>query len=333
MKELWATYSVEDHLNPRALAADILLFDRLVFPVPETPSIPANSGPDYDPGPVDWIPDPKEVARWKTNGWDPEGQSRLLKLLEKVIRKVPWDIEHQERWREEVKKLPANLPDYAFVATRNVTTRDLPSYVTGVAAVGPAYRTVADIERELGVRDASGLTKLPASALATVLGWEFLAPDPDDKTLSDEALLKAVVKFVTEDDEFKPARRAFLDWQQQNFLTEGKTDRESIERAVEQMSGLHEKANIAAKRLKTRTVVRHAFHFAPAVLGLIAASTGFGLVFAAGGCFLSAGGIAVEQWFHTEPGQPGPAAFVQHVNRHFGWNELADSRHRPLRPF
>ena len=34
-QELWATYSVKDHCTPRTLAADILLFDRLVFPVPE----------------------------------------------------------------------------------------------------------------------------------------------------------------------------------------------------------------------------------------------------------------------------------------------------------
>ena len=37
--ELWATYSVKDHCTPRALAADIMLFDRLVFPVPQTPRI------------------------------------------------------------------------------------------------------------------------------------------------------------------------------------------------------------------------------------------------------------------------------------------------------
>jgi hypothetical protein len=35
--EVWATYSVEDHLDRRALAADIMLFDRLVFPVPQSP--------------------------------------------------------------------------------------------------------------------------------------------------------------------------------------------------------------------------------------------------------------------------------------------------------
>jgi len=48
-QELWATYSVKDHRTPRALAADIILFDRLVFPAPE---IARPQGPEHEPGPV-----------------------------------------------------------------------------------------------------------------------------------------------------------------------------------------------------------------------------------------------------------------------------------------
>jgi hypothetical protein len=80
-QELWATYSVEDHKKPRTLAADILLFDRLVFPVPESAHFPENSGPPDSPGPVQWTPDPKERARWKSKGWDPDSQDKLLSLL------------------------------------------------------------------------------------------------------------------------------------------------------------------------------------------------------------------------------------------------------------
>jgi hypothetical protein len=40
-QELWETYSVKDHRQPRLLAADIMLFDRLVFPVPETAEVDA----------------------------------------------------------------------------------------------------------------------------------------------------------------------------------------------------------------------------------------------------------------------------------------------------
>lgn len=325
-QELWATYSVKDHQEPRALAADILLFDRLVFPVPENARFSENSGPPTSTGAVEWTPNPDEWARWEGEKWDPEGQRRLLMLLEPVVRKLPWDGSHQEQWRAEAAQLAAQgLPDYAFVATRTVLTRDLPAYVTGVAAVGPAYRTVEDIERELSIKDARGRTLLPGSALATVLGWEFLVPDPEDpdnKRLSDEELLKETVAFVTDDAEFRRHRSAFVDWQQK-FLKDDATDRESIERAVAEMRELLEAAKTASGKLTLRKIARYAFRIAPSALAVSLAIAGLpgGLEAAAGGAFLSLGGIVVEERFlkGAEQGQPAPTAFVHHVNRHFGW--------------
>src|SRR5687767_284591 len=128
-QELWATYSVKDHLEPRALAADILLFDRLVFPVPEEARFPENSGSPIDRGPVEWTRNPAEWARWQEpdKNWDPDSQYQLLELLKPVIRKVPWDSAHHEQWRTESASLAAQgLPDFAFVATRTILTRDLP---------------------------------------------------------------------------------------------------------------------------------------------------------------------------------------------------------------
>jgi len=320
-QELWATYSVKDHQEPRGLAADILLFDRLVFPVPENAHFPENSGPPDSSGAVEWTPNPDEWARWQGEKWDPDGQRRLLKLLEPVVRKLPWDESHHAQWRVEAAQLAAQgLPDYAFVATRTVLTRDLPAYVTGVAAVGPAYRTVEDIERELRIQDTAGRTRLPGGALATVLGWEFLTPEDD--RLSDEELLKETVEFVTGDDDFRRCRRDFLDWQQK-FLKEGITDQESIERAVKEMRELLEAAKTAASRLTIRKVARYAFRVAPSAVGLTLALAGIpgGFAAAAVGVFLSLGGIAVEERFlkNAEQGQPAPTAFVHHANRHFGW--------------
>ena len=322
-QELWATYSVTDHKEPRSLVDDILLFDRLVFPVPEIAHIPENSGPPDQAGPVEWTPDPDEWTRWQQpeNKWDPAGQRRLLELLNPVVRKVSWDKSRQEQWRAEAARLAAQgLPDYAFEATRTNLTRDLPAYVTGVTAVGPAYRRVEDIERELGIRDTAGRKQLPGGALATVLGWEFLTPEDDN--LSDEQLLKETVDFVTDDNDFQRARRAFLDWQQ-NFLKNGTTDQESIDRAVKEMRDLLEAAKTATRRLKLRTVARHAFRVAPTAVGLalaIAAIPG-GIAAAAGGVFLSLGGIAVDEWFlkSAVEGLPAPTAFVHQANRHFGW--------------
>ena len=53
-REVWSTYSVKDHLYPRNFPADVMMFDRLVFPVPEVGSFPA--GEVYETStPMEWI--------------------------------------------------------------------------------------------------------------------------------------------------------------------------------------------------------------------------------------------------------------------------------------
>jgi hypothetical protein len=134
-QELWATYSVEDHLNPRALATDIMLFDRLVFPVPETAQFgvvptqefPQNNGDPTERGPVEWKRNPTEWARWVKEGWDPDSQNQLLKRLDTVIRKQSWVSEGStyDHYRSEAARLATQgVPDYAFVATRTTLTRE-----------------------------------------------------------------------------------------------------------------------------------------------------------------------------------------------------------------
>ncbi len=328
-QELWATYSVRDHLEPRALAADIMLFDRLVFPVPEKARFPENSGPPDARGPVEWIQNPAEWARWEKNQWDPAGQKRLLDRLQPVIRKLPWDradSEKYEQYRSKAAKLAAQeLPDYAFVATRTILTRDLPAYVTAVAAVGPSYRTVEQIKMGLKIGGEGARRLLPGAVLPTVLAWEFFAPDPGNQRLSDDELLAETVAFVTSDAGFRKHRSAFVDWQEK-FLRNGATDRESIERAVAEMRDLLEDAKTAAAKLTVRKIARYAFRIAPSALGLALAIAGLpgGLEGAEGGVFLSLGGIAVDEMVFksAEQGQPPPTAFVHDARRHFGWENV-----------
>jgi hypothetical protein len=89
-RETWATYSVKDHLEPRSLAIDLMLFDRLVFPVPEDAHIPPGTNLLASNGEVRWVSDPVERARWEAYEWNPEAQAELLELLKPVVRKVGW---------------------------------------------------------------------------------------------------------------------------------------------------------------------------------------------------------------------------------------------------
>jgi hypothetical protein len=323
--ELWATYSVKDHLQPRPLAADLMLFDRLVFPVPEQGDFPPDSGSLIDVGPVEWVRDDVEWARWELEAWEPAAQQQLLQWLGPAVRKVSWSGAGlvRERYRAEAARLASmNLPDYAFVATRTVMTRDLPAYVEGVAAIGPSYRSLADFEKEWATGPLDQSRDLPSSMLTAVLGAEFLTPDPDDDRAT-EFLLRETAEFVTGDAKFRSSRAAFHEWQRKFLNPEDRTDSASIKRAVEEMRDLLSAANAAAGQLKIRKTIRNVFRIAPIGLGLASAFHGGGLVFAMGGACISLGSFAIDEklFKSAEQGQPPPAAFVRDARRHFGWKD------------
>jgi hypothetical protein len=323
-RELWATYSVKDHLRPRELAVDVMLFDRLVFPVPEEGHFPENSDPTKR-GPVEWKRNAAEWSRWEEKKWDPDAQSRVLELLNPVIRKVGWSSKGKmdEDYQAEAAKLAAmGVPDYAFKATRTLLTRDLPAYVDSVPAIGPVYRTFDEFMSERGDPKRGIGGPLPGQMLANVLASEFFVPDISEQKLSDEELLRETVEFVVGNAEFRTRRAAFVDWQQE-FLRNGVTDRESIARAVRKMHDLLNETNEAAKQLTIRRVTRRVFQLAPAVLGLAAAVLRHETMFAAGGIFLSLGDIVVDEKLFkaSEQAQAPAAAFVHDARRHFGWND------------
>jgi hypothetical protein len=58
--ERWGALSVKDHLDTQALVADLLMYDRLVFPVFSRHG---------------------ERTRWRGEKWDPELQEQLIEDL------------------------------------------------------------------------------------------------------------------------------------------------------------------------------------------------------------------------------------------------------------
>ena len=60
-KQVWGTFSVKDHCDPNAFVAEVMLYDRLVIPVP---------------------PDAEERERWEKSGWQPD---RLVLQREIVL--------------------------------------------------------------------------------------------------------------------------------------------------------------------------------------------------------------------------------------------------------
>src|SRR5262245_22566113 len=90
MRERWGTFSVRDHLSENAFVSDVLLFDRLIIPVP----------------------DASTAEFWQK--YDPERQEACLRVLGvKTDKKnglaltVPWDASKRERFKNRMSTAAA----------------------------------------------------------------------------------------------------------------------------------------------------------------------------------------------------------------------------------
>lgn len=99
MTERWATLSVKDHIKTQDLITNVLLYDRLIFPVPP-------KGEE------------KEFLRWEKNGWQPGLlRERLATLGEDSVVEVPWD-EYKRQMLKEYKM--KQLEDIKFDVTNEI---------------------------------------------------------------------------------------------------------------------------------------------------------------------------------------------------------------------
>jgi hypothetical protein len=320
--EFWGTFSVNDHVRHRALVAQVLLFDRLVIPVP----------------PKD---DSIELERWITHGWQPERQRRMLEILgvgpsaDDLAVTVPWT----ERKRDEFKvlsqsRLSANSgaerskfvqgvvsdtqqlkPDSQMI-TRIMLTREYDAgeeeYVktlprTWVQSVVPAYASYVAAEAELRMKIAES----PGAAQsACVIGWDLFVPEDSD--WSDEHALEAAAK-LARSAEYRYERETFRDWWR------GGVERGAPpEQAVAELAKRADRLNQIASDNNRRTNLLHGF----AALGGAVALAGVWFPPAVvAGAFMALVGIGADWVTHDQaaPEALAPAAMFADARRHLGW--------------
>jgi len=308
-RELWATYSVRDHLRSRAFVADAMLYDRLVVPVP-----PAD----------DW-------NRWRDRGWKPELQAKLIEALGPIVKAVPWDEEHRNGWQQLMEKAEQDavrIPDYAFSATGSeLLMRDIPAYVTGVSAVGVSYKSIQELELDLNLQPTKRGRELPGGAVAGVVGRRFFMLDDD--RLDDAQLLKETVSIVT-DSGFRDKRQALHDFEEE-FIRDGATDRESLQHLLARLDEFVHDEHKAIASANIKTAARCAFRVAA-----IGARVGGAAVLQSAGAadplslgaldaFLSVSEFTVDERWARDPGPqaPSPVALLHDVRRRFGWEDAA----------
>ena len=248
--ELWGTFSVRDHLVPRAFIADVLLYDRLVVPT---------------------LPEDQPVEEWPER-WDLQRQRTMLGDLGDLAVAVPWNRERREKWQKRFddEKPGTRLDARAQINTtieqdvasaRNPANRDLSyrvtrdllqDYVNNTAddklfkklqvtrRVRPgstlqavsAYPDFAAFANDTGVTDV-GSPKEPL-APSSVFGWRFFVPEASESGLdADRRLLEKAMKLANK-TEFLELREYFYGWWS-DFAESGMTSaegREDLEKRI-----------------------------------------------------------------------------------------------------
>ncbi|MBS1857951.1 MAG: hypothetical protein JST11_21460 [Acidobacteria bacterium] len=188
----WGAFSVIDHIDAGALAADVLLYDKLMLPVP---------------------PDEAEIRRWEKEQWQPGLQKQRLDLLGDLAEPIAWNTERQQVYQREMDRL------------REAGVKVNGYHMTGMVLAGESVDVVAAYHSADAFRkDYPEETEADKKAfLAYLLGQKFAVPKGD----KEEALKKAVK--VARLPEFQEHRFAMYDWQQK-VIVEGTPPEDAVRR-------------------------------------------------------------------------------------------------------
>jgi len=153
-RQLWGTYSVADHCTAFPFVADMLLYDRLIVPVP----------PDGDDA---------EWQRWVGKQWKPDRQRMLLGELGDYVRRVPWTADLRGRWAR-MGGAPANAgvePDPEAEDTAAFAAADLEMTARGASEVRQGRPDpFGDTRRLIGREAGSGLLAEADARVLAVYG-------------------------------------------------------------------------------------------------------------------------------------------------------------------
>ena len=120
-RETWGTYAVGDHVAPRPYVGDVMLFDRLVVPVPPPPDDITGEWNEAMWREHGWYPDHDrlERSRWEQRGCSPDRLDAVIDILgEERVRLVEWNHRRRASWRsrwEAGKEVGRDTQPWAFL--------------------------------------------------------------------------------------------------------------------------------------------------------------------------------------------------------------------------
>ena len=238
--ERWGSLSTADHVDTSALVANVLLYDRLVFPL------------------MTGQPDRNEAALWVARGWHPDLQEQRIKALGALAIARPWSFELRQRFKSRIEELAAEQRDTARLApgvTREVLAQGalppLPPGVSG-AQIIPAYNSLAGLRQDGGLADAATDAPAPAGQVEqqTLLITRRLAvidlPEPEQS-------LRLAVD-LSNDSNFRAHRQALFEWQQRK-AAQG----HGAKAVVDELGSLTDQYNAAVQAATKKVYWKYAF--------------------------------------------------------------------------
>jgi hypothetical protein len=308
--ETWGTFSVADHLADRAFVADVLLYDRLLVPVP----------------------DDRERKRWERLGRAPEVLDRKLTILEEpsrgkpresLVQRLDWSESYRtyldNKFREQRAATRQAEVDRALADAidREIVAYDVRAGEPKTPEIVPAYGSYTAMQKDFAPVAVAGVPGLkPDDRHVGVISWEFFVPD--DSTLDDDGLLAQAVEMVQNKD-FRDARAAFHKWRRE--LPAGASPKQ-VRSEFETTLGRYQEQTA---RTKVRTRTLNAVMFVGLTAGFVGA-----VALGPAGIAASALGLAR---FGVEKGWRAPAevpdaravAMFHDARKHFGW-DMSSSR-------
>ncbi len=288
--ERWGSLSVADHIDAASLAANVLLYDRLILPVMATQ------------------PERDERAYWESRGWNPELQRKRLDQLEELAVCRPWNSARRSRFKTRLVELKAEAHDVqnldAYGVTRMILAQEQiverPAGVHHVDVIA-AYNSSVACAHDFLLNDDTG----NVATQAVLLTRRLASPD-----LKDPEELLVLACALSRDGGFREKRAALFDWQQL-AAAQGRPPAATVESVVE-MTDAYNAAVLAA----TKKVY---WKFAFTVFGI-------GLGFATGGAAGAAASAALsliqfaalDRTPAIDPGRSAPAAMFHDVETRVG---------------
>jgi hypothetical protein len=265
-RQRWAAFSVKAHRDLMALASDVLLYDRIILPVPE---------------------DDEEYERWVRQAWAPEEQAKRLVQAAAHIIPVPWTKQLRAEWRTAYDQLRDLSTEVAYGMTGQIYASSPQAwneiYDSVYADERPArkpfliagYQSESEAVSALDLKPLSdtdigaAVTEKPGERpadRAVALHVQRMVEEPD--IADPEQAFLASVK-LADNAEFVKARRRLFDWEDALYV-----DQLEPEEIASELADIEEQYNAAVRDFARYTRRRRAASVLPGLAGDLAALAG-----------------------------------------------------------